>query len=330
MPALERLAILDDWQGVALQLADWSRLPTHLAPVVFREHLADEAAVAERLAPFDALVIMRERTPFPASLIARLARLKLLVTTGEKNRSVDVAACAARGITVCGTPSLASPTPELAWGLIISLCRRIPEESANLRAGRWQESVGRGLEGRRLGLLGLGRLGERMARIGAAFGMEVLAWSQNLTAGRAAQAGARRVEKEALFAHADVISIHLQLSERTRALVGAAEFAVMKPDALLVNTSRGPIVDGAALFEALRAGRIGGAALDVYDTEPLPPGDAWRSAPRLLATPHLGYVTEENYRGMYGAAVDAVLGYLAGRPLRVLGGEQLTRGGGHS
>lgn len=320
MPALERLAILDDWQGVALGLADWSRLPADLAPTVFRDHLTGEDALVERLAPFDALVIMRERTPFPASLIARLPRLKLLVTTGEKNRSVDVAACAARGITVCGTPSRASPTPELAWGLIISLSRRIPEEAANLRAGRWQESVGRGLDGRTLGLLGLGRLGARMARIGAAFGMRVIAWSQNLTPERAAEAGAVRVEKAALFAEADVISIHLQLSERTRALVGAAELAAMKPDALLVNTSRGPIVDGAALLAALRAGRIGGAALDVFDVEPLPPDDPWRSAPRLLATPHLGYVTEENYRGMYGAAVEAVLGYLAGRPVGVIGG----------
>jgi phosphoglycerate dehydrogenase-like enzyme len=318
MPALERLAILDDWQGVALSLADWSGLPPALAPTVFRDHLADEDALAARLAPFDALVIMRERTPFPASLIARLPRLKLLVTTGEKNRSIDLAACTARGITVCGTPSLASPTPELAWGLIIGLARRIPEEAAALRAGRWQESVGRGLEGRTLGLLGLGRLGARMARIGAAFDMRVIAWSQNLTAERAAQDGAQRVEKGALFAEADIISIHLQLSERTRGLVGAAEIGAMKPDALLVNTSRGPIMDGAALLQALRAGRIGGAALDVYDTEPLAADDAWRSAPRLLATPHLGYVTEENYRGMYGAAVEAVLGYLDGRPVRVI------------
>jgi phosphoglycerate dehydrogenase-like enzyme len=320
MPALERLAILDDWQGVALRLADWSRLPPGLAPVVFRDHLVGEDALVERLAPFDALVIMRERTPFPASLIARLPRLKLLVTTGEKNRSVDVAACTARGITLCGTPSVASPTPELAWGLIISLARRIPEEAANLRAGRWQESVGRGLDGRTLGLLGLGRLGARMARIGAAFGMRVTAWSQNLTAERAAEAGATRVDKAMLFAEADVISIHLQLSERTRGLVGAAELGAMKPDALLVNTSRGPIVDGEALLVALREGRIGGAALDVFDVEPLPAGDAWRSAPRLLATPHLGYVTEENYRGMYGAAVEAVLGYLAERPVGVIGG----------
>lgn len=319
MAALERLAILDDWQGVALSLADWSRLPAPLAPEVFRDHLADEDALAARLAPFDALVIMRERTPFPASLIARLPRLKLLVTTGEKNRSVDIAACQARGITVCGTPSLASPTPELAWGLIIGLARHIPQEAASLRAGGWQQRVGRGLEGRTLGLLGLGRLGARMARIGAAFGMGVIAWSQNLTAERAAEAGARRVEKRALFAQADVVSIHLQLSGRTRGLVGADEIAAMKPDALLVNTSRGPIVDGPALLAALQEGRIGGAGLDVHDAEPLPQGDAWRSAPRLLATPHLGYVTEENYRGMYGAAVEAVLGHLAGRPVGVIG-----------
>jgi phosphoglycerate dehydrogenase-like enzyme len=318
MAALERLAILDDWQGVALSLADWSRLPAPLAPFVFRDHVSDQDALAERLAPFDALVIMRERTPFPASLIARLPRLRLLVTTGEKNRSVDVAACAARGITVCGTPSLASPTPELAWGLIIALARRIPEEAAHLREGRWQQSVGRALEGRTLGLLGLGRLGARMSRIGAAFGMRVLAWSQNLTSERAAEAGATLVARRALFEQADIVSVHLQLSERTRGLVGAAEIAAMKRDALLVNTSRGPIVDGAALLTALREERIGGAALDVYDTEPLPPDSPWRSAPRLLATPHLGYVTEENYRGMYGAALEAVLGYLADRPVRVI------------
>jgi phosphoglycerate dehydrogenase-like enzyme len=318
MAELRRIGLLDDWQGVGTALADWSVLPGGIEVESLRWHETDEAALAERLAPYDCLVVMRERTPISASLVARLPNLRLLVTTGLRNAAVDVAACAARGITVCGTPSLASPTPELTWGLILALLRHIPEEAAAMRAGGWQTTVGRGLEGKTLGILGLGRLGQRVAKVGAAFGMRVIAWSQNLTAEAAEAAGAERVEKAELFALADVVTIHLVLSERTRGLVGAAEFARMKPSAVLVNTSRGPIVDEAALLAALRAGEIAGAALDVYDEEPLPPDHPLRSAPNLLLTPHLGYVTEENYRGMYGGALDCVLGWLRGEPLRVI------------
>ncbi|MFN6955737.1 MAG: D-2-hydroxyacid dehydrogenase family protein [Acetobacteraceae bacterium] len=318
MAELRRIGLLDDWQGVGTLLADWSALPGGTEVESLRWHETDEAVLAERLLPYDALVVMRERTPITASLVARLPNLKLLVTTGLRNAAVDVAACAARGITVCGTPSLASPTPELAWGLILGLLRHIPEEAAAMRAGGWQTTVGRGVEGKTLGILGLGRLGQRMAKVGAAFGMKIVAWSQNLTAEAAAAAGAERVEKMELFARADVVTIHLVLSARTKGLVGAAELARMKPSAVLVNTSRGPIVDEAALLAALHAGEIGGAALDVYDEEPLPPGHPLRSAPNLLLTPHLGYVTEENYRGMYGGALECVLGWLKGEPVRVI------------
>jgi phosphoglycerate dehydrogenase-like enzyme len=318
MAGLRRIGLLDDWQGVGTTLADWSALPGGIEVESLRWHETDEAVLAERLAPYDALVVMRERTPITASLVARLPNLKLLVTTGLRNASVDVAACAARGITVCGTPSLASPTVELTWALILGLLRHIPQEAAAMRAGGWQTTVGRGLEGKTLGVLGLGRLGQRVAKVGAAFGMKVIAWSQNLTAEAAAAAGAERVEKMELFARADVVTIHLVLSARTKGLVGAAEFARMKPTAVLVNTSRGPIVDEAALLAALRAGEIGGAALDVYDEEPLPADHPLRSAPNLLLSPHLGYVTEENFRGMYGGALECVLGWLKGAPVRVI------------
>jgi phosphoglycerate dehydrogenase-like enzyme len=318
MAELRRIGLLDDWQGVGTLLADWSALPAGTEVESLRWHETDEAVLAERLAPYDALVVMRERTPITASLVARLPNLKLLVTTGLRNAAVDVGACAARGITVCGTPSLASPTPELAWGLILGLLRHIPEEAAAMRAGGWQTTVGRGVEGKTLGILGLGRLGQRMARIGAAFGMKIIAWSQNLTAEAATAAGALRVEKMELFAQADVVTIHLVLSARTKGLVGAAELARMKPSAVLVNTSRGPIVDEAALLAALHAGEIAGAALDVYDEEPLPADHPLRRAPNLLLTPHLGYVTEENYRGMYGGALECVLGWLKGEPVRVI------------
>lgn len=318
MPELRRIGLLDDWQGVGTALADWSVLPGGTEVEGLRWHETDEAALAARLAPYDALVVMRERTPITASLVARLPNLRLLVTTGLRNASVDVAACAARGITVCGTPSLASPTPELAWGLILGLLRHIPQEAAAMRAGGWQTTLGRGVDGKTLGILGLGRLGQRVAKVGAAFGMKVIAWSQNLTAEAAAAAGAERVERMELFARADVVTIHLVLSARTEGLVGAAEFARMKQTAVLVNTSRGPIVDEAALLAALHSGEIGGAALDVYDEEPLPAGHPLRAAPNLLLSPHLGYVTEENYRGMYGGALECVLGWMKGAPVRVI------------
>jgi phosphoglycerate dehydrogenase-like enzyme len=318
MAELRRIGLLDDWQGVGTQLADWSALPGGTEVESLRWHETEEAALAERLAPYDALVVMRERTPMTASLVARLPNLKLLVTTGMRNASIDIAACAARGITVCGTPGLASPTPELTWGLIIGLMRHIPHETTAMRSGGWQTTVGRGLEGKTLGILGLGRLGQRVAKVGAAFGMKVIAWSQNLTAEAAAAAGVERVEKADLFARADALTIHYVLSARSRGLVGAADIARMKPTAVLVNTSRGPIVDEAALVAALRAGEIAGAAVDVFEPEPLPDDHPLRSVPNLLLSPHLGYVTEENFRMMYGGAVESVLAWMKGAPVRVI------------
>ncbi|MBX6375081.1 MAG: D-2-hydroxyacid dehydrogenase family protein [Acetobacteraceae bacterium] len=315
---LTRLAILDDYQGVALAMGPWDRLPAGLKIEVFREHLGGPDAVVERLAPFDAILAMRERTPFPRAVIERLPNLRLLMTTGARNRSIDVAACQERGITVCGTPSAGSPTVDLTWGLILSLLRDIPGQQQSLREGRWQTGIGIGLEGKTLGCVGLGNLGCRVARVGAAFGMRVIGWSQNLTDEAAAKAGAKRVDKETLFREADVVTIHLVLSDRSRGLIGAPELALMKPTAFLVNTSRGPIVDQDALIAALKERRIAGAGLDVFDVEPLPKDHPILSAPNTVLTPHLGYVTEQNYRTYFEAAVENVLAYLAGKPVRVL------------
>jgi phosphoglycerate dehydrogenase-like enzyme len=316
---LARLAILDDYQGVARASGPWERLP-HLDIAVFRDTLKDPDALAARLAPFDAILAMRERTPFPRALIERLPNLKLLVTTGERNRGIDAAACAARGVVFSGTPSFGAPTVDLTWGLILGLARGIPDEQASLRAGSWQQGLGVGLEGRTLGLLGLGKLGTKVAKVAQAFGMKAIAWSQNLTAEAAAAVGVERVEKMELFARADVLSIHLILSERSRGLVGAAELAAIKPTAFLVNTSRGPIVDQAALIAALEAERLAGAGIDVFDIEPLPPSHPLLAAPRTLLTPHLGYVTQENYRAYFQGAVEAIEAFEAGAPIRVISG----------
>ncbi len=318
MPKLSRLGILDDYQGVALSMGPWDRLPDDLRIEVFRDTIKDQEALVRRLSPFDALLIMRERTPFPRSLIERLPNLRLLITTGARNRSVDLAACAERGITVCGTPSFAHPTVDLTWGLILSLMRRIPEQERALREGRWQVALGNTLEGRTLGVVGLGNLGSRVAKVGAAFGMKVIAWSQNLTEEKAAAAGAVKVDKATLLQEADVVTLHLILSERSRGIIGAGDLAQMKRSAVIVNTSRGPLIDQEALIAALKEGRIAGAGLDVYDEEPLPPGHPILSAPNTVLTPHLGYVTEENYRAYFQGAVEAVLGYLAGSPVREL------------
>lgn len=316
---LTRLAILDDYQGVALRMGPWDRLPSELRVEVFREHLGtDLDAIAARLAPFDALLIMRERTPFPRALVERLPNLRLLITTGAHNRAIDLAACRERGITVCGTGSFGAPTVDLTWGLILSLARSIPAQQDSLRQGRWQTAIGLGLEGRTLGVVGLGRLGSRVAKVGLAFGMRVLAWSTNLTAETAAAVGATRVDKETLLRESDVVTLHLVLSERSRGTIRAADLALMKPTAFLVNTSRGPLVEQAALVAALEEGRIGGAGLDVYDQEPLPADHPLLSAPNTVLTPHLGYVTEENYRIYFRDAVEAVEAYLKGAPVRVL------------
>lgn len=310
-----RVVVLDDYQGVAASYADWASLD---ADVEFcRERLAG-AALTETLAGAEVVVAMRERTPFPSDVLERLPDLRLLVTTGMANASIDLEAARARGIVVCGTDSPASATPELAWGLILSVLRSIPAEDANMRAGGWQTTVGGDLDGRRLGIVGLGRLGSRMAAIGRAFGMDVVAWSTNLDAARAAEAGATAVPKEQLFATSDVVTIHYKLSARSRGLVGAAELAAMKPSAILVNTSRGPIVDADALLSALREGRIRGAGIDVYDDEPLAADHPLRSAPRTVLTPHLGYVTEGTYRVFYPQAVEDIAAWRAGAPIRVL------------
>jgi len=318
------LAILDDYQGVALSLADWAPLRDRVNITVFDQALGPDAAA--RLAPFDIVCLMRERTPFPAALFAALPTLKVMTLTGARSPSLDLDAASARGITVSHTGG-GSPqaTAEMTWALILASARHLPTETAAMRAGGWQTTVGRVVDGKVLGLLGLGKLGSKVAAIGKAFGMEVQAWSQNLTAETAEAAGVRLVDKSTLFRTSDWVSIHLILSDRSRGLVGASDLALMKPDAWLVNTSRGPIVDEAALLAALDAGAIGGAALDVYDHEPLPADHPLRRAPRTVLTPHLGFVTEDAYRVFYRDTVEDVAAWLAGRPIRVMNPAALDR-----
>jgi phosphoglycerate dehydrogenase-like enzyme len=312
-----RVAILDDYQHAALASADWASLgATEVTP--FHGHIADTASLAASLAGYDVVVAMRERTSFDAERFRLLPALRLLVTTGMANAAIDLAAASAAGVTVCGTRGSASATAELTWGLILSLARHIPLEDARIREGGWQHTMGLGLRGRTLGLVGLGTLGRQVAAIGTAFGMEVLAWSQRLSAEAASAAGARAVSKDELFASGDIVTIHYKLSPRSAGLVGAPEIALMKPTAYLVNTSRGPLVDTDALLEALRSGAIAGAALDVYDEEPLPAGHPLRNAPRTVLTPHIGYVTDDGYRVFYGEAVEDIAAFAAGQPVRVL------------
>ncbi|MFG2815037.1 D-2-hydroxyacid dehydrogenase family protein [Streptomyces sp. NPDC048410] len=315
-----RCAVLDDYQGVATEVADWSALDGRVDVVAFREHLDGEDALAAALADFDIVVTLRERVPFPAALIARLPRLKLLIASGMRNSVIDYAAAQAHGVTVCGTASSSTPPVELTWALLLGLARGIVEESGALRSGGpWQSTLGADLHGRRLGLLGLGKIGSRVAAVGLAFGMRVSAWSPHLTAERADEVGVDlAASKEELLADSDFVSVHLALGDRSRKLLGAPELALMKPTAYLVNTSRAAIVDQDALLDALRTGRIAGAAVDVYDTEPLPADHPLRTAPNLLATPHLGYVSRANYRTYYGQAVENIEAYLKGAPLRRL------------
>ena len=319
MPAaLKRLAILDDYQGVAQSMGPWDRLPPGMEVTVFRDTITDQAALVARLLPFDSILMMRERTPFPRALIERLPNLKLLITTGARNRSVDDVACAERGIVFCGTPSHGDPTADLTWGLILSLVRDIPRQQDALRAGRWQTHVGLGLEGKTLGVIGLGKLGARVAKVGQALGMNVIAWSTNLAEARAAEIGARRVDKATLLREADVVTLHLVLSDRSRDTIAAGDLALMKPTAYLVNTSRGPLINQAALIAALKEGRIAGAGLDVFDIEPLPAGHPILDAPNTVLTPHLGYVSVQNYRMYYEATVEAIAAYQKGAPIRVI------------
>ena len=312
-----RCAVLDDFQDAALSLADWSRVDV----TVFREHLVSEDDIATALADFEVVVIMRERTPFPASLFARLPRLKLLITSGMRNAAIDLAAASAHGVTVCGTASRSEPPVELTWALILGLCRHLVPENVAFRAGGpWQSTIGVDLAGATLGLVGLGKIGVRVAAIARAFGMEVLAWSQNLTVDRCEAVGARLAPSlPDQLAGSDIVSIHLALSSRTSGLVDAAALAAMKPSALLVNTSRAAIVDTAALIAALDAGRLAGAGLDVFDLEPLPADHPLRTLPTVLATPHLGYVTHGNYTRYFTEAVEDIDAYVAGEPIRVIG-----------
>lgn len=312
-----RVAILDDYQGIALSTADWTSLAPAVSIHPFDQRIPTEE-LAERLRPFDAIVAMRERTPFPATLLEQLPSLKLLVTTGRRNAAIDVGAAAARGVVVCGTATLSMPPVELTWGLILSLARHLPRETAAMRQGRWQTTVGVGLHGKTLGVIGLGRLGTDVAKIGQAFGMQVIAWSQNLTRERTDALGIEWVDKESLFQCSDVVTIHLVLSSRTRGIIGARELALMKRSAFLINTARGPIVDEGALINALRRGVIAGAGLDVFDEEPLPTDHPLRQLENAVLTPHLGYVTTENYRLAYGEAVEDIRAFLAGSPVRVI------------
>lgn len=313
-----RVAVLDDYQGVALSMADWSPVTSRAEVEVYSDHLGEPSRLVERLTPYDVVVVMRERTPLPAEVIVRLPKLRLIVTTGARNASIDVAAAGAQGVVVSGTGSIATAPAELTWALVLGLCRHLEEEVGNVRSGGWQSTLGRDLAGRTLGVVGLGRIGSHVAKVGQAFGMEVLAWSRNLTAERAAAVGAVAVPFDDLLTRSDVVTIHQVLSDRTRGLFGARELGLMKADALLVNTSRAQVVDREALVSALRAGAIGGAALDVFDEEPLPPGHALRSAPRLLPTPHIGYVTEAVYRRFFGEAVEDIVAFLDGSPVRTL------------
>jgi phosphoglycerate dehydrogenase-like enzyme len=325
-----RVAILDDYQQVALASADWSAVRSLADIDVFTEYIARTEALVRTLEPYDVIVAMRERTFFDASRLGQLPRLRLLVTTGMMNASIDLEAAAANGVTVCGTGGSATSTAELTWGLILAVARHIPEEDRGMKLagqaggaaigvrGGWQRTVGTGLDGKRLGIVGLGHQGRRVGEIGRAFGMHLVAWSQNLDPSHAEKVHAKAVSKEELFATSDVVTVHYKLSSRSVGLVGEAELALMKPSAFLVNTSRGPLVDSAALLAALRSGAIAGAALDVYDVEPLPLSSPLRTAPNVVLTPHLGYVTEEAYRVFYGEAAEDIVAFASGSPVRVL------------
>jgi phosphoglycerate dehydrogenase-like enzyme len=320
--AAMRLSILDDFQGVALNMADWSPVRSRGIEIAVERHpFVDEDAVVRALADSEIVAAMRERTPFPKSVVDRLPKLKLLITTGMRNASFDMAALRDHGVTVCGTGGPGGgneDTAELAWGLILGAARHIAEDHQFMRQGGWQTRIGHRVAGKTLGLLGLGRLGSAVARVGLAFGMKAIAWSQNLTADKAAEQGVERVEKDELFRSSDILSVHLVLSPRSRGLVGAREIGLMKSTAILVNTSRGPIVDTSAVIDALKGGRLAYAGFDVYDKEPLPMDHPLRTAPNVILTPHIGYVTDENYRSSYPQIVEDVVAFLDGNPVRVI------------
>ncbi|MBV9997254.1 MAG: D-2-hydroxyacid dehydrogenase family protein [Caulobacteraceae bacterium] len=327
------VAILDDYVNVALESADWSRLPAGSKVTAFDRHLTLEEAARE-LAPFDVLCTMRERMALPRRLIERLPNLKLIMMVGVRLANLDLEAATEHGVVVCRTPfagpgpelaKIGAATPELTWGLMIATVRHIASEDRRLREGGWQNSMGMVLEGRTLGLLGLGNIGKRMARYAQAFGMQVIAWSQNLTPEAAEAGGARWVDKDGLFREADILSVHLVLSERSRGLVGARELGLMKPKAYLINTSRGPIVDEGALIATLKQGRIAGAGLDTFDEEPLPAGHPFRSMDNVTLTPHLGYVTHDTFKIFYAGMPDAIAAFAAGAPKDVVNPQVLER-----
>ena len=314
---MHRIALLDDHQHAAARFADWSQLPEPAEVVAFADSVTGDDLV-HRLRGFDVVVAMRERSAFPREVLEQLTDLRLLVTTGMANAALDLSAARDLGITVCGTGMHEPATAEMTWALVLAVARSVPAEDSAMRVGGWQHTVGRDLHGATLGLLGLGRLGSRVARVGLAFGMDVVAWSANLTDERAAEVGARRVDLDDLLQMADVVSVHLKLSDRTRGLLGARELGLLKPTAILVNTSRGPIVDEAALVETLRGRRIHGAGLDVFDTEPLPVDSPLRELRNVVLTPHLGYVTEQTYEVFWPAVVEDVAGWMRDEPVRIL------------
>lgn len=315
---MHRLAILDDYEKAALKLGEWDSLKQRVEVDVYTDHITDEAAIVKRLLPYDIILIMRERTPFPRRLIEQLPALKLLVTTGLRNSAVDLAACADKGIVVCGTDSAKNAAAELTWALIMALLRKIPQADRQTRDGLWGGVLGTELYGKTLGILGLGKIGSYMARVGRAFGMDIIAWSQNLTAERASEAGAKRVEKGELFERSDILTVHVVLSDRTRGLIGAQDLALMRPTAFIVNTSRGPIIDEKALVKALTEERIAGAGIDVYDMEPLPADHPFLTLSNTVLTPHIGYVTQDNFQIYYTHAVEDISAWLDGKPIRIL------------
>ena len=319
-----KLAILDDYQGTAKDLADWSKLPAGVEVEFFQDHIVDEDQLVERLGDFDLVQGMRERTPFPRSVLSRLPNLRLLITTGRRNASFDIEAASELGITVCGTNGGGEGTTELTWGLILAMLRHIPEEERRSRAGSWGTTVGIGGKGKTLGLIGLGHIGSLVARVAKAFDMNVIAWSQNMTHERANECGATLVDKETLFRDSDIVSVHLVLSDRTRGLVGKSDLAFMKPSAYIVNTSRGPIIDEMALIDVLERKAIAGAALDTFVIEPLPKDHAFFKTPNTLISPHLGYVIDDSYEAFYAGAIENVRAFTSGEPVRTINEDVLT------
>ena len=319
-----KLAILDDYQGTAKDLADWSKLPAGVEVEFFQDHIVDEDQLVERLGDFDLVQGMRERTPFPRSVLSRLPNLRLLITTGRRNASFDIEAASELGITVCGTNGGGEGTTELTWGLILAMLRHIPEEERRSRAGSWGTTVGIGVKGKTLGLIGLGHIGSLVARVAKAFDMNVIAWSQNMTHERANECGATLVDKETLFRDSDIVSVHLVLSDRTRGLVGKSDLAFMKPSAYIVNTSRGPIIDEMALIDVLERKAIAGAALDTFVIEPLPKDHPFFKTPNTLISPHLGYVIDDSDEAFYAGVIENVRAFTSGEPVRTINEDVLT------